>query len=172
MSGVHEGEVIPLLIVGSWSCTCHETHQETERDSLIARQRALALSLICFCFFPSSPHLPRSLPCHMLKVEPGEGNDKQRRLGRGQRGVGGWIEIGTQEGGCDTKESLSHSLRCWNIKVSSQVVIFLRKPRVEGDKWRERRREAGGWVIETRREERYHHWSLFPLFLDETRAHF
>lgn len=56
--------------------------------------------------------------------------------------------------GCDTKESLSHSLRCWNIKVSSQVVIFLRKPREEGDKWSERRREAGGRVIETRMEKK------------------
>ena len=80
------------------------------------------------------------------------------------------MEVGEREN--DTKERLSHSLRCWNIKVSSQVVIFLRKPREEGDKWSERRREAGRRVIETRREGRYHRWSLFPLCLEETRYTF
>lgn len=29
MSGVHQGEAIPLLIVGSWLRTCHETHRAT-----------------------------------------------------------------------------------------------------------------------------------------------
>ena len=115
-------------------------------DSLIAWRRGLALSLICFCFFFPPPSLSRSLSCHMVKVEPVAGNDKQATRGGwgpGERGrrVGGWMDGGRDTGRRrrggggrenDTKEGLSHSLRCWNIKVSSQVVIFLRKLREEG----------------------------------------
>lgn len=108
MSGVHQGEEIPLLIVGSWSCTCQKTHQETERDRLIAWQSALALSLICFCFFlvpisryPPPPihlyhhhHHHLFLSCHMLKVEPVEVNDKQTTQGgwggESEEWVDGW----------------------------------------------------------------------------------
>lgn len=92
VSGVYQGEAIPLLIVGSWSCTCHETHQETERGSLIAWQRALALSLICFFVFFLHVSRSLSLSCHILKVEPVEGNDKQTTQGGWGRERKEWVD--------------------------------------------------------------------------------
>lgn len=114
--------------------------RERQPDSLAKRPR-FEPDLFLFFF-----HLPFSFPlsCHMVKVEPSGGNDEQTTQGGWGRERAGWMDGGRDRGGGDTKESLSHSLRCWNIKVSSQVVIFLRKPREEGDKWSERRREAGG----------------------------
>lgn len=67
LRGVHQGAAIPLLTVGLWSCTCQRTRRETQRDSLIGRQRGLAFELDLFLFF----HLP--LSCHMAKAEPSGG---------------------------------------------------------------------------------------------------
>ena len=97
---------------------------ERQPDSLAERPR-FEPDLFLFCFF-SPPSLSRSLSCHMVKVEPVAGNDKQATRGGwgpGERGrrVGGWMDGGRDTGRRrrggggrenDTKEGLSHSLRC------------------------------------------------------------
>lgn len=51
---MHQGEEIPLLIVGSWPCTCEEAHQKTERGSDSLAERP-PFEPDLFLFFSSSP---------------------------------------------------------------------------------------------------------------------
>lgn len=98
--------------------------RERRADSLAERPRfepdlflLFSSSPISLCpAHPPTPHHHHhlSLSCHMLKVEPVEVNDKQTTQGGWDAGGSGWMDGDGDTGreGCDTKESLSHSLRC------------------------------------------------------------
>lgn len=85
-----------------WVHGCVRVMKLTERqpDSLAERPR-FEPDLFLFFF----PRLSRSLSCHMVKVEPVAGNDKQATRGgwgwerEGEGWVDGWMEVGTQGGG-------------------------------------------------------------------------